>query len=115
MQLCSRARSSSAEYTGREPTGRHESRTEVGSLPVSQRQREIAVRVALGAVRGDILRVAIRQAISPAFVGLALGVLGASLATRLLSTFLVDIQPIDPPTFAAASGVLALAALVAGI
>jgi putative ABC transport system permease protein len=80
---------------------------------ISQRQREIAVRMALGAARRDILRVAIRQAISPAFVGLVLGVLGASVATRLLSTLLVDIQPIDPATFATALGVLALAALVA--
>jgi ABC-type antimicrobial peptide transport system permease subunit len=82
---------------------------------VGQRQREIAIRVALGAVRRDVLRIASRQAISPAFVGLALGVLGASIATRLLSSFLVDIQPIDLPTFAAALAVLAIGALVAGV
>jgi putative ABC transport system permease protein len=82
---------------------------------VGQRQREIAVRVTLGAVRRDILRVVSRQAISPAFAGLGLGLLGATLATRLLSSFLVDVQPIDLPTFAAALGALALAALVAGV
>lgn len=82
---------------------------------VGQRRREIAVRVALGAVRRDILRVASRQAIAPALVGLALGVLGACMATRLLSSFLVDVHPIDPPTFAAAVGGLAAAALVAGV
>lgn len=82
---------------------------------VCRRQREIAVRVALGAGRRDIVRVAIREAISPAFVGLALGVVGASLTTRLLSGFLVEIQPVDAPTFAAALGVLALAALAASL
>jgi putative ABC transport system permease protein len=82
---------------------------------VSQREREIAVRVALGAVRRDILRVAIRQAVAPAFAGLILGVAGASVATRLLSAFLVDIQAIDPPTFVAALAVLAFAALLAGL
>jgi len=71
--------------------------------------------VTLGAVRRDILRVVSRQAISPAFAGLGLGLLGATMATRLLSSFLVDVQPIDLPTFAAALVALAFAALVAGV
>jgi putative ABC transport system permease protein len=82
---------------------------------VGQRQREIAVRVALGAVRRHILHLTSREAISPALVGLALGALGATLSTRLLSSFLVDVQPVDVPTFAAALAVLALAAVVAGV
>ena len=82
---------------------------------VGQRQREIAVRLALGAMRRDILRLVSRQGISPALAGLALGVLGASLATRLLSSFLVDIQPLDAPTFVAAVALLAIGSVVAGV
>ena len=82
---------------------------------VGQRQREIAVRVALGAARLDILAIASRQAIAPAVVGLALGVLGAAMATRLLASFLVDIQPIDLPTFGAALCLFASGAIVAGL
>jgi predicted permease len=82
---------------------------------IGQRQREIAVRVALGAVPRDVVRVVLREAVAPAFAGLAVGVAGALVATRALSSFLVDIQPVDPPTFAAALAVLAIAALVAGL
>jgi putative ABC transport system permease protein len=82
---------------------------------VGQRQREIAVRVTLGAVRRDVLRIASQHAIAPAFLGLALGILGATMATRLLASFLVDIQPIDLPTFALAAGALGCTALIAGV
>jgi putative ABC transport system permease protein len=84
----------------------------VVAYTVGQRHREIAVRVALGAVPRDILRLTSRQAIVPALWGLALGLGGAFLATRLLSSYLVDIRALDVPTFAAA--VVALALFVTG-
>jgi putative ABC transport system permease protein len=82
---------------------------------VGQRQREIALRVALGAAGRDVLRVASREAIAPALAGLALGVLAAALATRLISSYLVDIPPLDLPTFAASAALLAAAAVVASL
>jgi putative ABC transport system permease protein len=82
---------------------------------VGQRQREIALRVALGAVGRDVLRFASREAIAPALAGLALGVLAAALATRLISSYLVDIEPLDLPTFAASAALLAAAAIAASV
>jgi putative ABC transport system permease protein len=82
---------------------------------VGQRQREIALRVALGAASRDVVRVASREAITLALAGLALGVLAAALATRLISSYLVDIAPLDLPTFAASAALLAAAAIVASV
>jgi putative ABC transport system permease protein len=80
---------------------------------VRLRRREIAVRVTLGAVSRHLLGIAIRQTIVPALSGLAFGIVAAGVATRLLASYLVEIKPIDPPTFGAAVGVLALAVLAA--
>jgi putative ABC transport system permease protein len=85
------------------------------SYTVSQRQREIAVRVALGAKRRDVLQLASRHAFLPALVGLAFGVCGAAVVTRLLTTYLVDIQPLDLPTFATAIGTLAMTTFGASV
>jgi len=82
---------------------------------VGQRQREIALRVALGAVGRDVLRVTSREAIAPALAGLAFGVLAAALATRLISSYLVDIAPLDLTTFAASAALLAAAAIGASL
>jgi ABC-type antimicrobial peptide transport system permease subunit len=85
------------------------------SYTVGQRQREIAIRVALGAIPGHVIRIASRHALVPAFAGLALGVAGALATTRLLSSYLVDIKPLDLPTFTGALAILALAAVLAGV
>jgi putative ABC transport system permease protein len=85
------------------------------SYTIDQRRREIAVRVVIGAVRRDILRVVSRQALVPALIGLTAGVLGAGAAARLLTSFLVDIRPLDLPTFVAALAALALAAAAASL
>lgn len=82
---------------------------------IGQRQREIALRVALGAVPRDVLRVASRHAVAPALAGLGLGVIVAAGATRLLTTYLVDVKPLDPSTFAASAVVLAIAAVAAAL
>jgi predicted permease len=87
----------------------------VVAYTVGQRHREIAVRVALGAVPRDILGLTSRQAIVPALWGLALGLGGAMLTTRLLSSYLVDVGALDLPTFAAAVAALALFAAVAAV
>ena len=70
------------------------------SYNVSQRHREIGVRMALGAERGDILRLVVRQGLVLALVGVAIGVAGAFGVTRFLKALLFGITPTDPATYA---------------
>jgi len=80
---------------------------------VSSRTREIGVRMALGAQRVDVLRLVVREAIVITAAGIAAGAAGAAALTRLLTSFLFQVRPLDVPTFAAAAGVLVCVAAVA--
>jgi predicted permease len=84
------------------------------SYSVVRRTGEIAIRMALGAVRADILRLVLGEGLRVALVGAALGVVAAYWATRLLAKFLFGVQPLDVLTYAAATlfllGIAALAA-----
>lgn len=84
------------------------------SYTVGLRQREIAIRVALGAMGTDVLGVAMRQAVRPALLGLLCGVTVATFAARLLTTFLVDISAVDLPTYALSVAMFAAATVLAG-
>ena len=75
----------------------------VMALAVSQRTREIGVRMALGARRASIVGMVLRQGLVLTLVGTALGVAGASLLTKMLATFLSGTSPTDLTTFAAVS------------
>jgi len=77
---------------------------------VSQRTSEIAIRMALGARSFNVLAMIVRQAFTMIGTGLAIGLAGALVMTRVLSGFLFGIVPEDPATFA---GVLLLLAIVA--
>jgi len=80
-----------------------------------QRRREIGVRMALGSSRGAVVRSVLARAMAATAVGTALG-LGAAIATgRILSRYLFDVSPLDPPTLLAAAGALALAAVVSSL
>ena len=85
----------------------------VMSYMVVGRRREIGIRMALGAGRGEILRRVLRQGLALAGGGLALGLLAALATTRLVASFLYGVSPFDPPTFLATSAGLAAAALLA--
>ncbi len=67
---------------------------------VSQRTREIGVRVALGAARRDVVRLMVRNGMRPVVVGVGIGLITALAVTRLLKAFLTGVSPTDPATFA---------------
>jgi putative ABC transport system permease protein len=80
---------------------------------VTQRTQEIGIRMALGAQRGDVLRMVVRQALVLAVAGIVIGGVGALLLTRLMEGLLYRVKPADPVTFAVVSGILAAVALLA--
>ena len=79
---------------------------------VSQRTQEIGIRTAMGARSRDIVALVLRQGMLPVSIGLAAGLAAALAVMPLLRSQLVEISPIDPIAFAAASGVLAFAAIL---
>ena len=84
----------------------------VMALSVTQRRSELGIRMALGATRESILTMVVRQGVVMAAAGAAVGVAGAIVVTRLLSTLLFATSPTDSATFA---GVTAVFLLVAGV
>ncbi|HSR53436.1 MAG TPA: ADOP family duplicated permease [Acidobacteriota bacterium] len=80
---------------------------------VSGRTREFAVRLALGARRGELLRLVLVQGLFLTAAGLALGLGGTLALTRLMSSLLFQVSPTDPLTLAMGMAVLAAAALAA--
>lgn len=85
----------------------------VASFMAQQRTREIGIRIAVGADRGDVLALILREGVRLIMIGGAMG-LAASLAlTRVLESVLFRVGPHDPVTFVAVPVILGLAALVA--
>jgi len=85
----------------------------VVSYSISQRTRDFAIRLALGANRGDILGMVVGQGFGLVLLGEVLG-LGSSLVlTRLLSNMLFGVVPTDPVTYATVAGILSVVAVSA--
>jgi len=85
----------------------------VVSYSVAQRTREIGIRVALGAGRRDVLGLVLKEALRLTTLGVALGLVGAFAATRVLRSLLFEVKPTDPTTFICLSLLLTLVALLA--
>jgi ABC-type antimicrobial peptide transport system permease subunit len=83
------------------------------SYTVSQRQREIGIRLALGAQRGDVLRMVVRQGGTMAVLGVAIGMCAALGLTRLMTSLLFGVSPVDPLTFGTVAALLIVVALAA--
>ena len=85
----------------------------VMTYAVSQRTREIGIRMALGAQLRDVMKLVIKQGIAMVLIGIAIGLAGAFLVTRLLSSLLLNVGTSDPLTFIGVSVLLVLVALLA--
>jgi ABC-type antimicrobial peptide transport system permease subunit len=83
------------------------------SYTVAQRMREVGIRMALGAQKGEILAMFLRQGVVFVVIGVALGLAGAAALTRLMSSLLFGVSPLDPLTYLAVSAILFVAAVSA--
>jgi putative ABC transport system permease protein len=82
------------------------------AFAVSQRRREIGIRLALGAQAAEIVGLFVRRGLALAGIGVAIGLGGAAGSTRLMRSLLFGISPLDPITFVAVPIVLAVAAVL---
>lgn len=82
---------------------------------VAQRTREFGVRIALGAGRGAIVRLVLRQALGPALAGIGFGLLAASALTRLLHAMVFQVSTLDAGAFVAVAVALVLVSGVAAV
>jgi putative ABC transport system permease protein len=84
------------------------------SYSVAQRTRELGIRMALGASRGQILRMVIQHSLGLVVIGVAIGLAGSLFLTRLMTGMLFNVRATDPFTFAAVALILACVGLIAG-
>ena len=85
------------------------------SYIVRGRTREIGIRTALGARTGDVLRLVIVEAMSPALVGIAVGAIAAFASGRAMKSLVFGVSTSDPMTFVCVAATLALVALLASL
>jgi putative ABC transport system permease protein len=83
------------------------------SYRVAERTHEMGIRMALGAKRGDVLRLIVGQGLALAMIGVTVGGAAAFGLTRLLGGLLYAVKPVDPPTFAIVPLLLLVAAVAA--
>ena len=85
----------------------------VMSYSVAQRTREIGIRMALGAQRKDVLKMAVGQGFKLVLIGVAIGLAAAFVLTRVMTSLLFGVSATDPVTFVAISLVLISVAVLA--
>ena len=87
----------------------------VVAYSVSLRTREVGIRMALGAQRGQVLRHVLGQGGRLALAGVILGAIGAAVVGRVLASLLYGVSPFDPPAYAFAAGLLFVVATLANL
>jgi ABC-type antimicrobial peptide transport system permease subunit len=80
---------------------------------VSERQREIGIRMALGAGNSQVVGLVLRQGVTIAAIGIVVGVAGALALSRLTQSLLFGVDPADPATFGIVIAVIAVVATAA--
>jgi ABC-type antimicrobial peptide transport system permease subunit len=85
----------------------------VTSRAVSRRTREVGIRVALGATARSVVGMIAVQTLGGVAVGVAMGTVAAAFAARMLTPYLFGIQPLDPGTYLAILGLLAIVSALA--
>jgi putative ABC transport system permease protein len=85
----------------------------VMSYSVAQRTHEIGIRMALGAQKWDVLKLAVGQALKLVLIGVAVGLAASMVLTRVMSSLLFGVSSTDPATFAIISLVLVGAGVLA--
>jgi putative ABC transport system permease protein len=85
----------------------------VVSYSVAQQTHEIGVRIAVGATRGDIAAMVLKEGLLLAAIGLVVGLAGVFAMTRFLRTLLFEITPTDPGTLLLVTGLLLMVTAVA--
>ena len=83
------------------------------SLAIARRTREIGIRIAIGAHRGDVARLVLRESVRPLLAGLALGLAIALAMNRVLVSLLYEVAPSDPLVLASVAGLVTVASLFA--
>jgi putative ABC transport system permease protein len=83
------------------------------SYLVTERQREIGIRMALGATGSHVVRMVVRQGMQPVALGIAVGLAAALAVSRVLSTYVTGVTTTDPLTFAAVVALMIVVALIA--
>jgi putative ABC transport system permease protein len=83
------------------------------SYSVAQSTHEIGIRIALGASHTDVLKLILRQGMTPTFLGIVLGIASAIAVTRVMSSLLFEVSATDPITFLSVSLVLICVAFLA--
>jgi ABC-type antimicrobial peptide transport system permease subunit len=83
------------------------------SFMVAERRREIGIRIAIGATRGDVVTLVTRQGLAIVSIGLGAGLIGALGLNRLFATLLFGVAPTDPATLAAVMATMAIVAALA--
>jgi ABC-type antimicrobial peptide transport system permease subunit len=85
------------------------------SYVVSRRTREIGIRVAIGAGRGEVLRLVLRSGLVLALIGIVIGLVAAASVSGVMAALLHEVRPRDPVTFATVGVSLTIVAIVASL
>jgi putative ABC transport system permease protein len=85
----------------------------VTSHAVSQRTQEVGIRMAMGARSGDVRRLILRQHVTPALIGIVVGLAGTLALSRFLTSLLYGVRAVDPATYAVVAGSLLVVAIAA--